>query len=188
MKTPSFFQGVCVAFALALLALGVFSAFSWFVSIDELLKLTLAVVGGSYVAYLLRASPEKTGRLAISALWVISVIGVGIFVQRLGGYFVAHLLMIWLVRSLYFYPGVLLAIVDMALTALSAIAAVATLTHTHNIFLSIWTFFLGQALFVAIPSIIKTRCHAGIDNPNRRFQGAYRSAQSAIRRIHSNAN
>ena len=108
--------------------------------------------------------------------------------QSLGSYLVADLLVIWLVRSLYFHPSALLAIIDIALSALSGVAAVATLTHTHNIFLSIRTFFLGQALFVAIPTIIETRGQPGIDNPNGRFQRARRSAQSAIRRIHANPN
>lgn len=68
MKTRRFLQCVFVAFSLALLALFVFSAFSWFVSVDELLKVTTAIVAASYVAYLLRASAEKTGRLAESAI------------------------------------------------------------------------------------------------------------------------
>ncbi|MFT4563320.1 MAG: hypothetical protein ACI9BW_003074 [Gammaproteobacteria bacterium] len=188
MKSPSFLQGVLVALVLALLALFVFATFSWSLNIDELLKLTIGVVAACYVGYLLSASRQKTGRLTVCAIWTMSTIAIAFFVHGLGLYLVAHMLMIWLLRSLYFYASVLLAVVDIGLTSISAIAAVGTLTHTHNIFLTVWMFFLGQALFVAIPPIVNSRTQTGIERPPQRFHVAYRSAQAATRRIHAHTD
>jgi hypothetical protein len=93
---------------------------------------------------------------------------------------------VWLIRSLYFYSSVLSALADLALNALSVIAAVWAVRQTGSVFLSFWCFFLVQALFVAIPAAMQRNKHGPAEAESEdRFQQAYRVAESALRNLTS---
>ena len=100
-------------------------------------------------------------------------------------YAITHITMVWLIRSLYFHSSVLPALIDFGLCGFSLLAAVATPLYTHSIFLTIWSFFLLQALFVAIPNVIKTRQTQPNDQSEQRFKRALHTAEAAVRRIHT---
>ena len=184
MKRPTFGHGVVVAFVFALVGAVTFSSLTLLLSPAVLLKALITVLGGLYVATLLARSKAKTGRITTVALWLGSALGVWIFVPGLTLFLIAHLTMVWLIRSLNFHTSVLSALLDLALCALSGLAAIAVARHSHSIFLTVWSLFLIQALFVAIPSLAKTRRHPPTDNPEFRFKRALRSAEAAIRRMH----
>ncbi len=94
----------------------------------------------------------------------------------------------WLVRSLYFYSGVLPALMDLGLSALSITAAVWAISQSGSVFLATWCFFLVQALFVAIPPAVKRNANAaGNATParnnvieNEPFERARRQAGRAL--------
>ena len=65
--------------------------------------------------------------------------------------------------------------------------AVWAATETGSPFLSIWSFFLVQALFVAIPVRVggNHREPQPEDHHDERFERAHRAAQAALRRLSS---
>jgi len=57
---------------------------------------------------------------------------------------------------------------------------------THSLFLSLWCFFLIQALFVLIPSsLMPVRNKATSSTRETDFERAHRAAQIAVRRLTS---
>jgi hypothetical protein len=57
--------------------------------------------------------------------------------------------------------------------------------HADSVFLGIWTFFLVQALFVAVPSADGRRAgsDAGPGPQSDQFQTAFRNAETALRKL-----
>jgi hypothetical protein len=185
MKRPTFIQGAVVAFVFALAGAAAFTTLKLLLGSGFLLKFLISVLGGFYVLYLLSRSNEKTGRLTIPALWLSGAIAAWLFLPGLALFVITHLGMVWLIRSLYFHTSVLPALLDLGLCALSLVAAIATAQHSHSIFLTIWSFFLLQALFVAIPSLIKTHRAEPAEQSEQRFKRALRTAEAAVRRMHT---
>ncbi len=185
MKRPTFFQGVVIAFVFALIGAAAFSALQLIYASSFVVKLLITCFGALYVIYLLARSAERTGRLTIPALWIAGALTAWIVLPELTLFLLAHVGMVWLVRSLYFHSSVLPALLDLGLCALAVIAAIATALHSHSVFLSVWSFFLVQALFVAIPAVIKAKREVSADTTDQHFKRALRTAEAAVRRIHT---
>jgi hypothetical protein len=100
-------------------------------------------------------------------------------------YLLIHVGAVWLVRSLYFYSGIMPALMDLGLNALSVSAAVWAITRSGSVFLATWCFFLVQALFVAIPPAVqrkaKPEMNTAVDNDS--FERARRQADAALRQL-----
>ena len=187
MKQPSFFEGVLVALIASLGGSILFSALSPMFAGAMLLRLLITGLGLGYVFYLLGRGRTHTGRVSILAGWVLMAAATWFLAPPLPLYLLVHLLAIWLVRSLYFYSSLLCALADLGLNGLSLGAAVWALSHSHSLLLSIWCFFLMQALFVAIPARLNAKTGAG--DPDQtgedRFEQAHRSARAAVRKLSS---
>ena len=65
-------------------------------------------------------------------------------------YLALHLVLIWLVRSLYHQPGPLAALLDLVLNLFALMAGLWAFVHADSIFMGVWTFFLIQAMFIGI--------------------------------------
>jgi hypothetical protein len=187
MKQPTFFEGVAVALTASLLGSALYSVLSPVLPADVVLRLLIAGTGIAYVLYLLSRSHERVGRVTIVAAWSL-VTGVIWFVAPpLLPYVLVQLGFIWLTRSLYFYSSVLPALADLGLHGLSLASAIWAAGQTGSVFLSLWCFFLVQALFVAIPTRLGHRDRgtpAGPENEDR-FQRAHRTAEAAVRKLSS---
>ena len=72
---------------------------------------------------------------------------------------------------------------DLALNGVSLAAAVWAVNQTGSLFVSIWCFFLVQALFVAIPASMKQKAGQTGESHKDRFQHAYRAAETALRKL-----
>jgi hypothetical protein len=107
------------------------------------------------------------------------------FAPPLSLYLLIHVGAIWLVRSLYFYSGVVPALMDLGLSGLSVSATVWALTRSGSIFIATWCFFLVQALFVAIPPAVKSKRTASLSDSvgNTKFEQAKRRADAAVRQL-----
>ena len=111
----------------------------------------VSLIALAYVGYLLTRSRARVGRITALALSVV-VAGVAWGVELpLAFYLIVHVGLIWLIRSLYFYSGVVPALMDLGLSALALTAAVWATLQSGSIFLTIWCFLLVQALHVVIP-------------------------------------
>ena len=100
-------------------------------------------------------------------------------------YLMVHVGTIWLVRSLYFYSGVMPALMDLGLGALSVSAAVWAITRSGSVFLATWCFFLVQALFVAIPPAVQRTAKPEQNTPadSENFERARRQADAALAQL-----
>jgi len=185
MIRQTFIQGAVLALVFALAGAVAFTSLKLLFVSGALLKLLITAFAGVYILYLRAVSGEKTGRLAVPALWLACAIATWVFVPGVSLFLISHLGIVWLIRALYFHSSVLPALLDLGLCAIGALAAIATARHSHSIFLTIWSFFLVQALFVAIPSLIKTRHTEPADQPEQRFKRALRTAEDAVRRMHT---
>ncbi len=186
MKRPTFFEGVAVAVAASVFGAALFGALATVFAGGAVLRVLIAGIGLAYVLYLLTRSRERVGRVTVLTAWLALAGATWFVAPPLPLYVVAHVGMIWLIRSLYFYASALSALADLGLTGVSLAAAVWAGIYSHSLFLSIWCFFLVQALFVGIPaSWRRNRNRASDPNDEDRFECAHRVAEVALRRLSS---
>jgi hypothetical protein len=187
MKQPTFLEGVAVALAASFFGSASYAALTWSFPSAGALRLTLAGIGLGYVIYLLSRGRERVGRIAALTVWALAAGTIWLIQPSLPLYVLVHLSLIWLIRALYFHAGVFCALADLGLTGLGLAAAIWAATESGSVFLSIWCFFLVQALFVAIPTRLSRGSGAsqpGDDDPDR-FQRAHRTAEAAVRKLTS---
>ncbi len=154
MRRPTFGNGVVAALGLALLAsLGGTALAAAFTS-GVVVRLVIPALALVYVLYLISCSRDRVGRVTTVALWSALAVAAWLFAPNLASYLLLHAGAIWLVRALYFYSGIVPALMDLGLTALSGAASLWAMTHSGSVFLATWCFFLAQALFVAIPTTL----------------------------------
>ncbi len=185
MKRPSFIHGVVIAAVLGFFASAVVATLTPFVGFAAVLRLAIPALALAYVLYLLSRSDERVGRVTALSIWGVLAAATWWVAPPLPLYFLIHVGAIWLLRSLYFYSGVMPALMDLGLSALSISATVWALTRSGSIFLATWCFFLVQALFVVIPSAVKRpqieQRNTAVDSEN--FEHARRQADQALRQL-----
>jgi hypothetical protein len=188
MKRPTFLQGVGVALLASFSGGVLFSVLSGPLPYDLVLRAVIAMLGLVYTLYLLMHSDERVGRVTTVMLWSVMFTVSWIGAPSLMLYLLMHVGSLWLVRSLYYYTSLLSALLDLSLSAMSVATALWAAAHTGNIFLAIWCFFVGQALFVGIPASMRRQAQ-GIDGESTDsaiFQRAHRTAEAALRRLSVN--
>lgn len=180
---PSLMEGIGVALLGSIAGAGAFSMLSMVLDSLGLFRLLIAVLALGYVVYLLARSRERVGRLSVVALWLVLAVANLMLVSSPLLYVAIHLAVIWLVRALYYYHGVLPALMDLALMAAALLAGLWAGNTTHSLFLSLWCFFLVQALFVLIPSSFTPSRKRDAAKDETDFERAYRAAQVALRKL-----
>jgi len=187
MKQPTFFEGAVVALIASVAGGVLYTALTTQFAGGAVLRLLIAGIALGYIIYLFSRSRERIGRLTAMGFWAIAAGATWWLAPSLSMYLLVHLGLIWLIRSLYFYSSVLSALADLGLGGLGLAAAVWASIHTGSLFLSIWCFFLVQALFGSIPASLKRKASCRQWAPGRedRFQRAHRAAESALRKLSS---
>lgn len=181
---PSFLEGVAVALISSVVLTIVVTLFESILPLSLLARVMIGMAGLGYLLYLFARSHEKVGRMTALSVYGAMVIASLVLMPPLPWVIIAHLGLIWLFRSLYFYSSVLSALLDLGLMGISILSAVAAYLHSGSLFLAIWCLLLVQAMFSWIPANWKyqsTRPQAGVDNDH--FDVAYRAAQSAVHKI-----
>jgi len=135
------------------------------------------------VLYAVGRSGERVGRVTTIVCWVVLASAAWLAGLDLGGYLLVHLGAVWLVRSLYYYSGVLPALVDLGVTALGAAFAAWAAFRSESAWLVLWCFFLVQAFHVLIPASLTRRGAEANATPNDAFARAHRAAEAAVRRL-----
>ena len=185
MKRPSFFHGVIIAAVLGFFASAVVATLTPFLGFTAVFRLVIPALGLSYLLYLLSRSEERVGRVTALSIWGVLAAVTWWVAPPLALYLLIHVGAIWLLRSLYFYSGVMPALMDLGLSALSISATVWALTRSGSVFLATWCFFLVQALFVVIPPAMKRtqneQQNTAVDSEN--FEHAKRQADQALRQL-----
>lgn len=183
MKRPSFFHGVIVAAVLGFFASAIVATLTPFIGIGSVIRLVIPGLGLAYLLYLFSRSGERTGRITTLALW-LSMAAVSWWIAPpLPLYLLIHVAAVWLVRSLYFYSGILPALMDLGLSGLSISASVWAITRSGSVFLATWCFFLVQSLFVTIPTSIRRPPPNDVCGNDDHFEKARRRADAAVRQL-----
>ncbi len=185
MKRPTFLHGVIVAGVLGFFASAVVATLTPFVGLATVIRLVIPALGLAYLLYLFSRSNERLGRVIALTLWFAMAVVSWWIAPPLPVYLLIHVGAIWLVRSLYFYSGLLPALLDLGVSTLSISATVWAVTRSGSVFLATWCFFLVQALFVAIPPRIKKRQelqHSRAPD-NDHFEQAKRRADRALQQL-----
>jgi hypothetical protein len=181
MKRPSFLEGALVALIGAGAGTAVYAGLGWVLPGEAAVRLVAAGLGLAYLVYLLGRSPERTGRPTVLALWLGTALGLWVLAPPLPLYLAAHLGALWVVRCLFFHQGPLTALADLGLTLFGLIAAAGAFLHTGSLFLTLWTLFLVQALFVLLPE--REAADGAAPPGDDRFECAHRAAEEAVRRL-----
>lgn len=185
MKRPTFIHGVIVAAILGFFASAVVATLTPFVGLGTVLRIVIPGLGLAYLLYLFSRSKERVGRITALTLWSALAAMTWWVAPPLPLYLLIHVGAIWFIRSLYFYSGVLPALMDLGLSALSVSATVWAITRSGSVFLATWCFFLVQALFVTIPPVLKRRQeqHRAAAQESESFERARRQADQALRQL-----
>jgi hypothetical protein len=185
MKRPSFFHGVIVAAVLGFFASAIVATLVPFMGLGTVVRLLIPLLGLAYLLYLLNQSTERLGRVTTLTFWAAMTAVAWWVAPPLPLYLMIHVGAVWLVRSLYFYSGVLPALIDLGLNALSVSAAVWAITRSDSVFLATWCFFLVQALFVAIPPAVQRKAKVNQNTlaDSKNFERAKRQADAALHQL-----
>ena len=185
MKRPTFFHGVIVAAVLGFFASAIVATLTPFVGLGAVVRLVIPALALAYLLYLFSRSTERLGRVTALSAWTVLAVLTWWVAPPLPLYLLTHVAAIWLLRSLYFYSGLVPALMDLGISTLSVSATVWAITRSGSVFLATWCFFLVQALFVTIPPAItrkkKSQRNTAIESDN--FEQARRQADQALRQL-----
>ncbi len=185
MKQPTFLEGVALALVAATSGSILFSALTLILPSDTILRLLISFMSLAYTGYLMNRSRKRLGRITAISAWVAATVSSVLLSPSLFIFLLLHCGFLWIIRSLYIHNGLLPAIADLALTALSLAAAVWATVQSGNLFLTIWCYFLTQALFVAIPKGWPGK-QVRRSPEEETFLQAYQIAQKALSKLASN--
>lgn len=186
-RMPSLASGLLAALVASACGAALLSALSPWLGANTALRIVIALLGSAYVLYAIARSGERVGRLTTVACWLGVAGSAWVLDPPLAGYVLAHLGAAWLVRSLYYYSGLLPALADLALSALGAAFAVWAAQLSGSPWLALWCFFLVQAFHVLIPRSLTRRPAAALAGSEDAFARAHRAAEAAVRRLTSTA-
>lgn len=135
-----------------------------------------------YLLYLLWRSPRKEGRYTAFLIWCLITAITALTNISLLPYVLLQSGIIWLFRAYFYHHSFLTTAADGVLFLLGIATAIWTYINTQSPFLSLWTFFLLQALITVIPqkqSILDKPTHS----TEQRFNRAKKSAENAIEKL-----
>ncbi len=182
MKKMTFNKGVMFAFVASLFSTICFSVLSGVLDSDLLMKSISSVVIFVYLVYLMQCSNIRTGRPTIILIWSILSVVLVYLVDSFVLFLMLQILLIWLVRSLFYYSGAITSLIDLCLTVFSFFVAIWAIAHTDSLFASVWSFFLFQATFVFIPENFKADRKTATGQINE-FERSFYQTQVAIKQL-----
>jgi hypothetical protein len=178
----SFGASLGVGLALSLCGAAALAALGPVLFAGHGLRAVIALVAFAYVLYLIGRSGEPVGRIATVVCWLAVALAAAVAGLPLAAYVLVHVGLIWLVRSLYYYSGVLPALADFGLGLLGVAFAVWAAQRSGSAWLALWCFFLVQSFHVLIPHSLAARGLEARDSDDA-FNRAQRTAEEALRRL-----
>ena len=185
-RMPSLGAGLAAAFVLSACGDALLAALSPWLGSPTALRAVVALLGLAYALYAMGRSGERVGRITTIVCWLGIATAAWLLELPLAGYVLAHVGLAWLVRSLYYYSGLLPALADLGVSVLGAAFAVWAAQRSGSAWLAFWCFFLVQAFHALIPASL-TRA-GGSTPPDDAFARAHRAAEAAVRRLSSQSH
>lgn len=181
MKPLSFWRGVGTAALLSVVGSVLASALGGLLGGALALRLGLLCAAGIYVLVLLAHGPVRNGRVLAGLTWLALSTLLVVFNPPLLLWLLLLTTAFWLLRSLRNYSSLIPAAADGLLSAFALAAAVVTANHTHSLLLSLWSYFVLQALTAFLPRSAAPSPAAA--NTECDFDTSYRNAEAALRRL-----
>ena len=185
MRRPTFLSATGFALLMAAAAGCGYAVLAPVLAPAATLELLISGLGLLYLLWLLRAAERRAGRVTALAAWLL-LSGIAWFLAPsvLTSLFL-HAALLWLVRSLVRYRSALPALLDLGASVVAIGAAAWAARQTGSVFMTAWSFFLVQAVALAIPARIPRRARRIDHGPdgNGAFEQAKRRAESAFRQL-----
>ena len=180
MSAPTFLRGVALALALALGAAVFMDGVATVFGAKSALRLIVTGLGLVYIGYLAASATRRTGIVTTLLFWAVATAAAWFVAPSIAVYALLQVAMIWLARSVLERRRPLAALADLSINAAAVLLATAAMTRTGSLFLTVWSFFLVQALHVAIPRF--TRSGRPVPRPDleSEFDAARQRATTAI--------
>jgi hypothetical protein len=180
MNAAGFWRGTLAALVLSAGGALAFTALAPLTGSGLGLKLVSLALSAAYLSWLLGRHEARAGRVASLTAWCLTAALLLAVDPALWTWVFVQAGLTWLLRCLYVHDSLPGALMDAGLNGLALAAAIATAAHTHSLFLSLWCFFLLQALYVLIPG---ARARRGTTGDRHAFEHAERAAESALHRL-----
>lgn len=184
MNRPTFLEGAAVALILAVAGASGWHLGSLLLPSRFLSTVLLSSLATFYAIYLIYRSPLRAGRLTALVAWFVLSAGLTLWPTPLLLQAIAYPAALWLLRTACHHPSLLGAAADLALQGMAAGAAVWAFRESGSLFLALWSYFLIQALFAAIPRPVRTPRPTDVPAEHP-FDRAEHAAEAALRRIAS---
>jgi hypothetical protein len=183
-RKPSLRAGIGAAVALSVGGAAVLAALAPWLGTDTATRLVIALLGFGYALYVVAASGERAGRVTSIVGFVGATIAAWLMDLPLAHYVLAQVGLVWFIRSLYHYAGLVPALLDLGVALLGLACAAWALARGNGPWLALWCFFLTQAFHALIPSSLAGGS-AAAPAPDDAFARAHRAAEAAMRRLSS---
>lgn len=180
MNAAAFWPGALVALALSAAGALGHDAVRALTGTDHGREWVCLVLVATYLWWLLGRHRARAGRVVSGVTWLCAAALLVLWAPPLWIWILVQTGLIWLLRCLYAHDSVHAALLDAGLNGLAVAAAALTAAHTSSLFLSLWAFFVVQALYVLIPGSAGRFAHAADHEP---FDLAERAATAALRRL-----
>lgn len=180
MRAPTFLHGVALALALALGSAVFMDGIAPVLGSLAAVRLLVTGLGLVYLGYLSAAAKGRTGAVTIVLAWAVATAIAWFVTPGIAVYALLQVLLLWLARIFLQRRRPLPAFADLAINAAAVVLATAALTRTGSLFLTVWSFFLVQALHVAIPRFTSARPSTRRSDLDTAFDAASRRASAAI--------
>ncbi len=183
MIKTNLFQGILIACGLSLASLPVQMALS---GLGLSNHVVLAVLAFGYIVYLLANSTSPLGRATLGIGCFAILCGASVWGVSLPLTVMLAVGLIWTVRSLLTHRRLTASMLDGVLCLFSLACALTAAVLTRSLWLTVWSFFLPQALFVYLPyprGAAPSTAQDAPDPQGRRehFARAHRAAEAALR-------
>jgi hypothetical protein len=183
MQRPSVFEGIGVALVISLIASPLGSMVSLWRGGPMGGKLCLVAITYIYIVYLLTQSPKHTGRTLLAVLSALALMG-SVLLETRWVVLVAMALIAG-IRACAYSRSLLPGLLHGGLCLLGLGAALWAYRHSGSLMLTVWSFFLLQALFVWIPLRLRSPAATtpGEAGEEDGFIKAHQAAQQALARL-----
>jgi hypothetical protein len=184
-KTPSLGAGLAAALVLSACGAALLAATAPWLGFATALRAVIALLALAYTLFVIARSGERVGRVTTTVCYAVAASAIWLAGLPLAFYVLAHIVLVWLARSLYYYSGLPAAVADLGLSALGAAFAAWAAQQSGSTWLALWCFFLVQAFHALIPESLGTRSPAAPAAADDAFRRAHRAAEAAVRRLSS---
>ena len=183
MKKPNFLEGVLLAVCASVGGAALYTSLTLLFSITFSAHLLISAITTAYLGYLLWRSPGKTGRISAAIFCFITLFVTWLIQPSFTLFLLIHVTLISLIRVLAYCHTPLTALADFTLTSIGAAVAIWAYLNTNSLFITLWCFFLVQALFSTIPNQWNNRTRTQQETHPDRFSTAHRAAEAALHRL-----